>query len=51
MLADLVHPPIDAILLRNVSRASVIRHANKRSWQTIRWINLTEDEYYTLIRN
>src|SRR5579884_4153845 len=27
-LARLVHPPIDAILLRNCSRASTIQHAN-----------------------
>ena len=49
-LASLAHPPIDAILLRNISKASVTRHANKRSWQHIRWTSLTENEYYALIK-
>ena len=48
-LARFAHPPIDSILLRNISRAPEVRSPQKRIWGKIRWTQLDEGGYYTLI--
>lgn len=47
MLAQVAHPPIDAILLRNLCRAT--RSPLKNQWAAIRWTQLSEQSYYALI--
>ena len=48
-LAQIVHPPVDRILLRNLSRSPEIRSPHKRAWRHINWSQLDEDEYYMLM--
>jgi hypothetical protein len=46
-----IHPPIDRIMLQNLSRSPEINHPRKRMWRNINWTQLNEVEYYNLIRD
>ncbi len=48
-LASVAHPPVDRILLQNLSRAPEIQSQNKRRWRTINSAELDEQSYYDLI--
>lgn len=48
-LARFVHPPIDAILLRNVSRAADVHSLHKPAWAHVKWTQLNELSYYALV--
>jgi hypothetical protein len=48
-LARVAYPPIDAIILENVSRARELDSPHKRDWSKARWTQLTEDGYYVLV--
>jgi hypothetical protein len=48
-LADIVHPPIDRIILQNISKNKDINHPHKRYWKYINWTQLDEPGYKQLI--
>jgi hypothetical protein len=48
-LARVVHPPIDGVLLRNVSKSREIASLNKARWGRIKWTKLNEQAYYQLL--
>lgn len=48
-LASVAHPPIDRILLQNLSRATEIQSPHKTRFRTINWTELDEQSYYHLI--
>lgn len=48
-LADVVHPPIDRLLLGNLSKSDKVNSPHKRRWRNIAWTQLGEIEYYLLI--
>lgn len=45
----LLHPPIDAILLRRLSSDSAHRSALRAPWRKTRWTKLDEDGYFQLV--
>ena len=47
-LARVLHPPIDSTVLKNVG-ASDVQSPHKRSWKNVKWTQLTEEDYYSLI--
>jgi hypothetical protein len=47
--ARVAHPPIDAILLRNLAASSTVSSVHKRKWAGTKWTTLTEAEYYALM--
>lgn len=49
-LARVAHPPIDWILLRNLSRLEKLPRDAKRVFRTTNWTDLDRDGYYALIR-
>ena len=48
-LAQVVHPPIDSIMLQNLSRSAEVRSPHKQKWESVRWTQLSEEEYYQLV--
>ena len=48
-LARIIHPPIDGILLRNMSNCSEIISPRKGGWRNVKWTKLNEDEYIVLV--
>ena len=48
-LARLAYPPIDNILLRNISKAPDVYSPHKQNWGKVKWTNLNEEGYYDLI--
>lgn len=48
-LSKVVHPPIDAILLKNLAGAAKVRSLHGKEWHNIKWTKLTETEYCSLI--
>ena len=48
-LAAVAHPPIDRILLKNISRTQEIQSSHQVRWRSINWTELTEESYYDLI--
>ncbi len=48
-LAHFAHPPIDNILLRNLSRCSELKSEHKPAWRKVAWTRLENDAYYELI--
>jgi hypothetical protein len=48
-LADVVHPPIDMIILQNISKDKNINHPHKQSWKYINWTQLDGPGYKQLI--
>ena len=48
-LASLAHPPVDGILLSNISSSSQITSGHKKAWAKVKWTQLDEERYYQLI--
>jgi hypothetical protein len=48
-LAEVAHPPIDSIILRNISGDKNISHPRKAYWKKIRWTLLDEEAYKQMI--
>ena len=48
-LADVAHPPIDRIILQNMSKDDTIEHSHKPYWKYINWTQLDEETYKQLI--
>jgi hypothetical protein len=48
-LADVVHPPIDRIILKNISKDKDIQHPHKQYWKYINWTQLNGPSYKQLI--
>jgi len=49
LLARVAYPPVDSILLRNISRVREIEAPNQKDWGKIRWTQLNEASYYDLM--
>jgi len=50
-LSDVAHPPIDRIILKNISKDKNINHPNRTSWKSINWTELSKSKYITLIND
>lgn len=48
-LAHFAHPPIDKILLQNLSRCSELKSEHQPAWRKVAWTRLGSDAYYELI--
>lgn len=48
-LADIIHPPIDRIVLQNISKDRGINHPHKKYWKGINWTQLDGPSYRQLI--
>ena len=48
-LARVAHPPVDAILLQNISQSGHIDSPFQREWRRKRWTLLNEASYYSLM--
>lgn len=48
-LARVAHPPIDSIMLQNLARSTHAESSYKQRWESIKWTQLEEDEYYQLV--
>jgi hypothetical protein len=48
-LSDVAHPPIDRIILHNISKDEHIHHPNKGQWKEINWTQLDKHAYKRLI--
>ena len=44
-----LHPPIDRILLKSLSKSTLGSSRNRESWDSIKWTQLKELDYYRLI--
>ncbi len=47
--SSVAHPPIDRILLQNISKDKTICHRNKSNWKEIKWTQLNKTEYIKLV--
>jgi len=48
-LSRVAHPPIDRKELQKLAAEAGIDSPHKRSWKTVNWTQLTEEDYYPLI--
>jgi hypothetical protein len=48
-LADVAHPPIDSIILKNIYKDETISHPHKADWKHIKWTQLDKAAYKQLI--
>lgn len=48
-LARIAHPPIDAIMLHNLSMSVEVHSPHKKRWGSIKWTQMNEEEYYQLV--
>ena len=48
-LAQVAHPPIDRILLQNLSRSDEVESDHKAKWGNVNWTQLDAEAYYILI--
>ena len=49
-LARVAHPPIDRILLQNLSHLRQLPRDTRKVFRTTTWTDLSRDQYYALIR-
>ena len=47
--SDVAHPPIDRIILHNISKDKKISHPHKEKWKKTKWTQLNKTEYMQLI--
>jgi len=47
--AQVAHPPLDGILLSAISASGELKCAHRHAWDKIKWTQLDEAAYYTLI--
>lgn len=50
-LSDVAHPPIDRIILQNISKDKDVHHPNKGQWKEINWTQLDKPEYKRLVHD
>jgi len=50
-LSEVAHPPIDRMILQNISRDKTIKHANRQYWKAVNWTELDKAQYLNLIRD
>jgi hypothetical protein len=50
-LSDVAHPPIDRIILQNISKDKGIHHPNKGQWKGINWTQLDKPGYKKLVHD
>jgi hypothetical protein len=50
-LSVVAHPPIDRMILQNISKDKNIKHQNKTAWKKINWTELNKQKYKTLIND
>jgi hypothetical protein len=50
-LSDVAHPPIDRMILHNMSKDRRIQHPNRTDWKKINWTQLNKPEYKNLIND
>lgn len=48
-IANIIHPPIDRIVLQGISKDDNIVHPNKQYWKHIKWTQLDEPLYRQLM--
>lgn len=48
-LASAAHPPLDRVMLQNLSSDSEIQSPYKHTWKNAAWTKLGEKEYYELV--
>ena len=48
--AQVAHPPIDGILLKNLVASPDVISVHKSAWRRIKWTKLNEESYYKLIQ-
>lgn len=49
MLSFVAHPPIDRIILQNISKDKSINHPNRQYWKAVNWTELDKLQYLDLI--
>jgi hypothetical protein len=50
-LSAVAHPPIDRMILKNISKDESINHQNRRGWKEINWTEMNKSEYKNLIND
>jgi len=50
-LAEVAHPPIDRIILQNISKDKGIKHPHRPYWKKVNWTELNKEQYLNLIRD
>ena len=48
-LAEIVHPPIDSLILKKISGDESLNHPRRAYWKNIKWTLLDEKNYKQLI--
>jgi hypothetical protein len=48
-LSRVAHPPIDRMILQNISKDKLIIHPNRPNWRAINWTELDKTQYLILI--
>lgn len=50
-LSNIAHPPIDRMILQNISKDKSINHPNRMYWKAINWTELNKIQYKNLIKD
>jgi len=50
-LSIVAHPPIDRMILQNISKDKSINHQNRMYWKAINWTELNKLKYQNLIKD
>ena len=50
-LSAVAHPPIDRMILQNISKDKSINHPNRMYWKAINWTELNKSQYQNLIND
>ena len=50
-LSEAAHPPIDRMILHNISKDKAITHPNRLKWKAVNWTELEKIEYLNLIND
>jgi len=48
-LSEVAYPPIDRVILQNISNDKTIKHPNRPFWKAIKWTKLDKTQYLKLI--
>jgi len=48
-LSEVAHPPIDRMILQNISKDKTIKHPNRPYWKAINWTEMDKAQYLNLI--
>lgn len=50
-LSQVAHPPIDRMILQNISKDKTVEHPNRPYWKAVNWTELDKTQYLNLIRD